>query len=517
MVSKDTLIQRRVLRSTISNYVGQFLTLGALFLLMPFILRHLGPTVYGLWILVNSVVGYGSLLDFGIWGAIIKYIAEYRARGEAEQARHLLGTTIWLYCFLALIAIGFSVAIAPLFPRLFNVPADQHVTAIWLVILLGLRMGIAIPCMTPMAVLRGLQRYDLVNLIDILGTLFTVVGTIGVLSMGGGLFGMVGINICSLVVMLVPSLWFIGRIAPELRGGWREADRQLLRLVISYSWPLFVKDIASRLQTRTDEITIGAFLPISFITPYSVVRRLSEATHILTKQFMKVFLPLASELDAENDRGRLRTLYITGTRLTLVIFLPIAAALTILAHSILTLWVGAEYASSAHLVALLTLASLFVTIQWPAVAVLQGMARHRLLAATSLGSGLANLVLSIALIHPLGLVGVALGTLIPAALECVGFVLPYTMRVIGVTTDEALKRIFLPALLPVLPMVLVLYSLQRAVELPSVFSLILITGVGLLVYGAGYLSVGASAAERRIYRNILFDLLLHARALRNRS
>src|SRR5215510_10309381 len=48
----------------------------------------------------------------------------------------------------------------------------------------------------------------------------------------------------------------------------------------------------------------------------------------------------------------------------------------------------------------------------------------------------------------IGLTGVALGTLIPTTAECLGFVLPYAMRVVGVSISEAFKQIFLPAMIP---------------------------------------------------------------------
>jgi O-antigen/teichoic acid export membrane protein len=51
--------------------------------------------------------------------------------------------------------------------------------------------------------------------------------------------------------------------------------------------------------------------------------------------------------------------------------------------------------------------------QWPANSILQGMARHQPLVTISVVTALANLLLSIALVTPSGLAGVALGTLIP--------------------------------------------------------------------------------------------------------
>src|SRR5688572_13294473 len=120
LLSRDKAIRQRVLVGTVSNYAGQLIAFAALFFLTPFILRQLGATVYGLWALISSVVAYGSLLDFGIWGAIIKYVAQYRAQGEIEEARRLISTAVLLYTLLGLAAVALAAAVAPLFPVLFN-------------------------------------------------------------------------------------------------------------------------------------------------------------------------------------------------------------------------------------------------------------------------------------------------------------------------------------------------------------------------------------------------------------
>jgi len=269
--------------------------------------------------------------------------------------------------------------------------------------------------------------------------------------------------------------------------------------------------ISGRLQTKTDEIVIGAFLPITAVTPYSIARRLSEVAGLLTNQFMKVLLPLASQLNAENDKARLRLLYITSTRLTLAIFLPIGCMLVVLAGPILTVWVGAAYAGYAHLVVILTLASLIDTSQWPAGSVLQGIARHRPLALISLCTALANLALSIVLVRSMGVTGVALGTLIPTSVASLGFILPYAMRVIGVSGVETLKEIFSPALLPAVPMVIVLYVLRQVIALSSLLSIMVVAGIGLLVYLIGYFATGASELERQTYRGFAVSTIRFAR------
>ena len=496
--AKDAFIRRRVIVNTASNYVAKILTLGVWFFLTPFLLRKLGASDYGLWILIGSIAAYGSLLDFGIATAVTKYVAQFHAEGRIEQARSLVATTLWLYLGLGLVAVVLSAILAPIIPLALKLPPDQQTTASWLMLLSGLGLGVSLPSATSIAVLRGMHRFDLANLVGIFGmTLFTV-ATVTVLLLGGGLLGMVAVGIPVTIVTQIPAIWLIRRTAPELRFGLRDTDRSLFRTVMSFSSALFVINVAGQLQTKTDEITIGAFMPIANVAPYSIARRLSEMPQMLSEQFMKVIMPLASQLDAENDHTRLRTLYLTSSRLTLAIFLPLAAGVIVLAQPFLKAWVGAPYDQYAYLVVILTLASLLDTSQWPAGAILQGIGRHRMLAVITLGAAFANLGLSLILVRPFGLAGVALGTLIPATIESLFFVLPYVMRVNRISFRTVLKEIYLPALLPAVPMVIVLYGLREIAHPASLIAIAATGGLGLLVYVIGYGAIGAGRVERQL-------------------
>lgn len=495
--NKDRMIRRRVMVGTTSNFAGQLALFAISFLLTPFILGHLGATLYGLWILVGSIVAYGTILDAGIWGSIIKFVAEYRAQGDYGAARSLLSTTLWLYLCLAAVICLLGFAVAPYFPQLFHIPPDQERLASQLLILMSISVGLTLPCLIPLSTLRGLQRYELVNTIEVTGAVASAVATIVWLLAGGGVLGIAVINICNLFLMLMMGLWALHRIEPYLIVGFRGANRPMLNRLLDYSWPLFIRDVANRLQTRTDVIVIGMFLPVSAVAPFNVARRLSESTQTLTRQFMKTLIPLASQLHAEDDSPRLRALYIVGTRISVALIVALSAVLILLAGPILTVWVGAEYATYAGVVAILTLAVLIATIRWPAMAVLQGMARHRILALSSLGAGIANVALSIILVRPLGLIGVALARLIPTTIEYFCVVLPYSLRVTGVRFREVVNDIFVPAFVPAIPMTIVLYGLRTLLDPTSLWSLLLITAVSMPVYLGAYLCMGPCEHERQ--------------------
>ena len=50
-----------MLINILSNYAGKVYTLAVWFFLTPFIIHQLGPSDYGLWVLIGSVAAYGAL------------------------------------------------------------------------------------------------------------------------------------------------------------------------------------------------------------------------------------------------------------------------------------------------------------------------------------------------------------------------------------------------------------------------------------------------------------------------
>jgi O-antigen/teichoic acid export membrane protein len=505
--SKRDKMTRHVLLSSVSNYIGRFVNIAIWFVLTPFILNELGAETYGLWALVGSVVAYAYLLDFGIANAVTKYVAEYRARGDVEKAHSIIATALCINLGLGFLVILMSAVLAPWFTELFNVaPADQK-TAAWLFFLAGAGVGLTIPGAMVTAVLRGLQRFDLMNIVGVMATIVSAAATFLVLRLGGGVLGLALVGISVSIVVQLLSIFCVYRIAPELRFGTIVPSRSHLKILVSYSSSLFLMNLGGYLESRSDEIVIGAYMPVSEVTPYNLARRLSTLPQTFTEQFLSLILPMASEIHAREDSTQMRSLYLVSTRITLLTSIPIGMILIVLGSSILTVWVGAEYAAYSYLVVILVTATLIDTSQWPAGFILQGMARHSPLAIMTIASGVSNLILSILLVNRLGLLGVALGTLVPTTIICIGFVTPYAMRVIGVPVRDLYFKVLHPTLLPIIPMILVMVALREWLHPESLLWIGVIAAAGSLVYLAVYLLMHGNEFEKEVLRKLYQQII----------
>jgi O-antigen/teichoic acid export membrane protein len=494
--------RRRAIRNSAANTLSRVVSIATSFALTPLILHVTGPTAFGLWVLIGSVVAYGSLLDLGIGGALTKYVAQYRALGQPAMARSAIRTAVRLYLVMGSIVAAIGVLLSPAIPTLLAIPPEQASAAVATTALMAIGLGIAIPCTAASAVLRGLQRHDLVASISIVGSLASVVTTVAALALGWGIVGIVGLGLPIPIVTQGLALVAIRRMAPKLLDGPLDETPGWRRRVLGFSWPLLALDLAGRLQSKSDEIVVGVALSLGAVAPYSLGRKLASIPRLIAEQFAMLLLPWASDLDARRDEVRLQALYLGGVRISLAIAVPLTGCLILLAVPILELWIGPGYADGGPILVTLVVAALIDLSLWPAGFVLQGIARHHWVGPISLASGLANLGLSLALAGPFGIFGVAIGTLIPTIIETAAVLTPFTLRTLRIPIARFLREAVGPALFPALPMLLVVSVLERVVPPSSIPAVIGLIVVAHGVYGLLYLQFPVTAPERASLRDI---------------
>jgi O-antigen/teichoic acid export membrane protein len=121
--------------------------------------------------------------------------------------------------------------------------------------------------------------------------------------------------------------------------------------------------------------------------------------------------------------------------------------------------------------------------------VLFGMGHVRGPALIYLAEALANLVLSLLLCRPLGVLGVALGTAIPILIFELGIILPYGLRHLQIPGPRFVCDALLPQLLPLgCLLCYAAYANSLAPTTTDWMSLMAITLGGGAVLGAGWLA-----------------------------
>jgi O-antigen/teichoic acid export membrane protein len=202
--------------------------------------------------------------------------------------------------------------------------------------------------------------------------------------------------------------------------------------------------------------------------------------------------------DAGQKADRLRKIFVQGTRLSLVTVLPLGASLFLLAAPLIHAWVGPKFEESIIVTQILIAVVAVRVGSSTATTVLKGAGRHRLLAFANSGTALVNVGLSLLWIRHYGLIGQAMGTLIPVAFTSIFILWPAACRRVGIGPGAAFVQAVWPTLWPVAVMALVVIPLRQALP-ERLFAVALTGGIGALCYLATFLAFAVKRDERRIY------------------
>jgi O-antigen/teichoic acid export membrane protein len=271
-----------------------------------------------------------------------------------------------------------------------------------------------------------------------------------------------------------------------LRLGTQYVNRSSLRRIASYSGTTFLIIVAGRLRFKSDALVIGTFVSAAAVTYFTIGARLVDYSSEVVSSLAQLFVPMSSQSQAKGDMDGLRKILVVGNRACAFIIFPITAILTILGKSVIEAWVGPKYVATSYPVMLVLLYPMTLMLAQSASGrTLWGMAKHRTWAWVVLAEGAANLILSVILVRPYGIMGDAIGTAIPLTCSMILFLPHHLCRLLGIKLKTYLYRAFVFPLALCVPLVAVLLLMRRWFIPHRLGPLLIQLVIAGLVYGSG--------------------------------
>jgi O-antigen/teichoic acid export membrane protein len=481
---------RRFARNVATRYMMVTADMVIGLLTLPFNLHHLGTAAYGLWMLTAGVTIHFSILDLGYGGAMVKFVAQYRAHKDTRALNEIASTLFFVFAGVGILAYLAVIALAFNLGHIFRITPEQAVTARWILLIIGVNVAINFPFSVYGGVSNGFQRYDINNLTAIVANITATVVGVAVLLLGFGLlpfvFAMTTVRVAAYFVYrrnaytVFPAL----RISPSL------FRRARLREATGFSIYASIIDWANKLNYELDEIVVGIFLPSTSVAVWAVADRIVSGVQRLTNQGNTMLLPVVVDSDATNRASRLQRVLLEGTRLSLASVVPVAMAVIVLAEPLIRSWLGREVLGAVPVVQVLAFAVALRVGNATSTTVLKGSGRIRDLAMVNIVTGIVNLALSALLIRPFGLVGVAVGTLIPVAIASIFVIFPAACRRVDVPIAHAFRFAVWPAAWPAAVAALGLYAIKQWTT-GSFLAVVAEAGIGIALYlGLFVLAIG---------------------------
>lgn len=441
----------RIVRNTAANYGGNVVGLAVGFLLTPFLIHSLGDSHYGAWVLVGSISSYFWMFDFGLGASIIKFVSEFRTKGEQEHLNSVVANSFALLSAVGASALLVCIALAQVVDLVFQLPASLVPDVRAMIYVTAVSLAVSFPFGVFGGVLRGYQRYDLVNAVGAISLVGNALMSYAAIKLG---FGLVGLAVAGLATNLVVAA---GRLALSRWVDPHLAPRPgMIRLtalgeIAGFSAWVFVINMAVQVVYRTAPIIITMVLGVALVTPYSIAHGLTQYVKRCVDPILAVLLPAYTELSASSDSARLQGLLLEGSRIVGAIATPFTMLLFLLGDSFIAAWVGDGYGVSYHILCLLAVPLFLSFLISTGDKLLWAKGKVKVNSYVAAADSGLNLLLSVLLTKTLGVVGVGLATLISVVLTNGFWLLPYICREAGVPVSRYLAEVAKPILLPVVP------------------------------------------------------------------
>jgi O-antigen/teichoic acid export membrane protein len=455
------MINKSIFTSIFSNWTFLVLTVAIAFIVSPIMVNKLGVNTYGIWVLMVSISGYFTVLDFGINTALVRFISKYVALKDFTKANEVYSSALALFSIAGAIAIISIVIFSLNFSELFNIKEfnNRYLSIVFIVIGIDLAINLVFGVFS--GVLRGLQKFHELNVISIVISLLKNMALVYLLYND---YSILSIAILQIFMSLLK--YYLMYLLINKKHTFIQFEKSLVTKVTfkklyDYSIYSFLIAVAMKIIFYTDSLIIGLLINIGAVTYYSIPVMIVENLEKFIWAAIAVLIPVISSHEALMNTESNKTLYVTGSKYIFMLTGPVLIVLLIAGDEFIGLWMGAEYIKdSGQVLKILLVGYIFSLTQLMAHGILKGISKHKILAYILCFQVSLNLAVSIILAPIYGINGVAIGTTIPILISNIILIPYFTCKELGISfMDYTLTSIIKPIFIPVI-MYFALYHME---------------------------------------------------------
>lgn len=479
-----------MLKNIGSNWVVTALQIAVLMCITPYAIHALGKDDYGIWESIVALTGFLSLLVLGIPMASVRFIAEQAAKKDVEGTNRAIATCNGICIGLGALALVVGGVLYFVFDAFYlhgdswDLGPDEINDARLAFGVVVVQVAAAFAMRLPYGVLEAHHDFVSRGAIMSLELVLRLGLTFALLAWNASLWVLASVQVLCMLTEFTACRVVIAKRYGHLRFSLARFDRTILRGILSFSLFAMLLNVGALLAFRIDALVIGKFLPPDEVTYYGAGNKFFEPLTQLVIGIGAVVMPMATALKTRGDADQLPGLLLKWSKVSLSLALVVGLYLVTLGPEFLACWLGPEFEERSGQVLQVLMLSffLFLPVRGVALPMLMGVGRPERPAFALLAMGLLNLAISVALVRPLGILGVALGTAVPNVLFALTL-LVLACRELSIGVGRYLSYVAFKATLGALPVAALGLVLKYVVEVEGLIPL-LASGVGMvLVFG----------------------------------
>jgi len=338
---------KSLLRGIAGSVVSRGLGVLAPLLLIPVMLRYLGPTYAGLWMTLIAVAALTVFADLGLGNGLMTRLPPALASNDLALARRLVSSSYAVLSVIALTVTAFLWATLPLGlwssvfdpqgvadPRAVNLLAVACLTA----------FTVNVPCALVTRLFYATQRAASAALWQAAASLAPILPVLVFVGLDAGPVAVVLVSvIAGPVVNLISTGWFFTRISPTLRPARALVAWNDMGGMLKLGAQFFALTVALVVANSLDNLIIAQVLGLAAVTAFAVPARVFLQ---LGQVVSLINVPLwAANADALS-RGEIAWVRRVTRRMILVstaALVTVSVPLVLFGEELISLWTGEPF------------------------------------------------------------------------------------------------------------------------------------------------------------------------------
>lgn len=320
--------------------IGINVVIGLLY--TPWMVHTIGDSNYALYTLALSVIGI-FMADFGLSSATSRFLSNYYANGEKENADRFMGITLKLYLLIDVVIFVVLLVLFFFIERIYiRLTPEEIQTFKVLYCVVAFYSIISFPLMNLNGVLIAKEKFISVKLCGLFQKLLTVFFVVCALLSGGNVFALVLANAVSGILFSVIKLFLIKKSGVRFNLHYRNREIQK-ELIIFSIWTTIVQ-IMQRFVFSLAPTLLAMYVNSVEIAYFSLASTIEGYVWTIGDAINGMFMPQIARLDKEEDADeKITNLMCRVGKFQIMIIGVVVVTFGLIGKDFVTVWMGRGY------------------------------------------------------------------------------------------------------------------------------------------------------------------------------
>jgi len=465
------------------SYVSIIVNTLVQLLYTPFLISKLGQSEYGLYSLINSIIGYLTVLDLGFGNAIIVYTAKYRAQERYDDEKKLHGMFRIVFLIIGIIAaiLGFLLFlnVDNMFGK--TMTGRELNEARIMMLILSFNLFITFQFSIYSSIISAYEKFTFQKIMSIVNTLIKPLIMIPLLILGYKAIAMTIILTIANIVVIASNFLFCRRKL-NINIRFLGFDKKLFKTILKYSIWIFLAVIVDKVNWSVDQFVLGAVSGTVAVSIYSAAGTVNHLFINLSTAINTVLLPKMSKMVAKKASNEdITREFIKVGRIQYFIIFLMCSSLVLFGKEFFLAWLGKKYINSYYIAMILIIPLCIPLIQNLGISIMQAKNMHRFRSIILFLISIINVVISIPLAKIYQGIGSAIGTSLSLIIGNVIIMNIYYYKKVGIDVIKFWKTIIKMSIPFVIPVIIAII-LKNTIILHGYYHVIVFGGIYLLLY-----------------------------------